>query len=80
MGKLNDVIDEKVIIGGKEYTLTHEPTHDPETGILSFPAKCGNREVVIDYKLLNPDDLDCYDIENPIAVTDVETGKDLLEE
>lgn len=73
----SDLLNEKVTIGGKEYVLTNAPTHDEETGYISFLAKCGEKEVIIEYKLLDCDDPECYDIESPELITDLDSGKEI---
>ena len=62
-------INEKVTIYGKEYLLICQPPQNPETGSVSFIAECEGR------KILDPDDPECYDIESPDLIIDMDSGK-----
>ena len=62
-------------INGKEYLLICQPPQNPKTGSVSFIAECEGRKVLIDCKILDPDDLECYDIESPDLIVDVDSGK-----
>ena len=68
-------INEKVTIYGKEYLLICQPPQNPETGSVSFIAECEGRKVLIDCKILDPDDPGCYDIESPDLIIDMDSGK-----
>lgn len=68
-------INEKVTIYGKEYLLICQPPQNPETGSVSFIAECEGRKVLIDCKILDPDDPECYDIETPDLIIDMDSGK-----
>jgi hypothetical protein len=68
-------INEKVTIYGKEYLLICQPPQNPETGSVSFIAECESRKVLIDCKILDPDDPECYDIETPDLIIDMDSGK-----
>lgn len=68
-------INEKVTIYGKEYLLICQPPQNPETGSVSFIAECEGKKVLIDCKILDPDDPECYDIESPGLIIDIDSGK-----
>lgn len=68
-------INEKVTIYGKEYLLICQPPQNPETGSVSFIAEYEGRKVLIDCKILAPDDPECYDIESPDLIIDMDSGK-----
>lgn len=68
-------INEKVTIYGKEYLLICQPPQNPETASVSFIAECDGRKVLIDCKILDPDDPECYDIESPDLIIDMDSGK-----
>lgn len=68
-------INKKVTIYGKEYLLICQPPQNPETGSVSFIAECEGRKVLIDCKILDPDDPGCYDIESPDLIIDMDSGK-----
>lgn len=70
-----NLINGKVTIYGKEYLLICQPPQNPETGSVSFIAECEGRKVLIDCKILDPDDPECYDIESPDLIVDVDSGK-----
>lgn len=74
--QLNDLLNETATIKGIKYTITHQLTHDPDTQTLSGIAiREDGKEVVLTYRLLDNDDLESYDIENPIEITDADTGE-----
>ena len=68
-------INEKVTIYGKKYLLIRQPPQNPETGSVSFIAECEGKKVLIDCKILDPDDPECYDIESPDLIIDMDSGK-----
>ena len=68
----SDLADEKVIIDGVKYTITHQPNHDPETNTISYVAtREDGQEVILTYTLLDPNDIACYDIEYPSEISDL---------
>lgn len=74
--KFNDLLNETVTIKGIKYTITHQLTHDPDTQTLSGIAiREDGKEVVLTYRPLDNDDLESYDIENPIEIADADTGE-----
>lgn len=68
-------INEKVTIYGKEYLLICQPPQNSETGSVSFIAECEGKKVLIDCKILDPGDPECYDIETPDLIIDMDSGK-----
>ena len=74
--QLNDLLNETATIKGTKYTVTHQLTHDPDTQTLSgIATREDGKEVVLVYKLLDSNDLESYDIENPIEISDADTGE-----
>lgn len=74
--QLNDLLNETVAIKGTRYTVTHQLTHDPDTQTLSgIATREDGKEVVLVYKLFDSNDLESYDIENPIEISDADTGE-----
>lgn len=72
-----DLLNEKVTIQGKEYLLTNKSAYNPETGYISFIAECEGKKMLIDCKILDSEDPECYDIENPECITDIDSGEEI---
>ena len=73
----SDLVEENVIIYGKEYVLTNQPII--EDGSVSILAECDGKSVILEYELLDASDAECYDVESPVRILDRETLETIYE-
>lgn len=76
----SDLCNESVEIYGTHYTITNQPIYDQETNTISCLAvNSDNQKVLLLYEALDPNDPDCYDVEEPYMIIDSETEEVLFD-
>lgn len=67
------LVNEKVFINGSMYVIGCRPEACLEAGNVSCIAvREDGKKVFLLYKLLDPEDPEAYDIENPIEINDLD--------